>query len=133
MRRPRLLGNERGAELVEFALMAVPFFMIMFGTMEFGRMIWQNNVIANAAKDGARWAAVRGNDATTPASASDVRTYVQGRAFGLAPTVTTTWSPDNKAGSTVSVDVTLDFSPGVTLLPQATIHLRSKAQMLIAR
>ena len=134
MRKLRLLREEAGAELLEFAMVSILFFTFVFGTMEFGRMIWQYNIIASVAKDGVRWAAVRGSTATTPADQSSLQTYVQGRAYGLSPTVTLNYPDgDNKSGSTVEVIVQGTFTPIVPILPQSARTLRSKARMLIAR
>ena len=114
--------------------MSAAFFIVVFSIMEFSRMIWQHNVVASAAKDGARWAAVRGSSSGAPATEDDVQTYVQGRAYGLPVTVTTLWSPgDKSAGSIVTVRVQRSFQPVVPILPQGLITLRSSAQMLIAR
>jgi Flp pilus assembly protein TadG len=132
--RRRFLRDVLGAELVEFALMSAGFFVIVFGTVEFGRMIWQDNVIASAAKDGARWAAVRGASSDSPATVDSVRNYVQNRAPGLTVTVNTFWDPgDKSAGSIVTVRVEGSFQTVVPILPQGLITLRSTAQMVIAR
>jgi Flp pilus assembly protein TadG len=134
MRPRRFLREAFGAELVEFALMSAGFFIIVFGTVEFGRMIWQDNVVASAAKDGARWAAVRGASSDSPATVDSVRTYVQSRAPGLTVTVNTFWDPgDMQAGSVVTVRVEGSFQSIVPILPQGLITLRSTAQMVIAR
>ena len=134
MRKSRILKDDRGAELVEFALLAVAFFMFLFGTLEFGRMLWQDNVVANGARDGARWAAVRGASSTTPATGASVTSYVLTRTYGMDVTVTTTWTPATKvAGSVVEVVVERTFTPIVNILPQNVVTLRSTAQMVIAR
>ena len=130
----RALREERGAELIEFALVSMAFFVIVFGTVEFSRMIWQHNIVANAAKEGARWAAVRGATSDTPATVDSVRTYVQSRSYGMTVTVTTTWNPATMAvGSIVTVDVQGSFQPIIPILPQNLIALRSTSQMVISR
>jgi Flp pilus assembly protein TadG len=55
--------NERGAALVEFAIVATVFLTVMFGVLEFGRMFWTHNALRDAARRGVRLAAVRRNDA----------------------------------------------------------------------
>ena len=134
MRRVRILRDDLGAELVEFALMSVAFFTIVFGTLEFSRLIWQYNIVANAAKEGARWASARGATSDSPATSDSVSTYVQTRVYGMTVTVTTTWNPTTKkAGSVVTVAVSGSFVPIVPILPQNTITLSSTAQMMISR
>lgn len=55
--------NERGAALVEFAIVATVFITVMFGVLEFGRLFWTHNALRDAARKGVRYAAVRKNDA----------------------------------------------------------------------
>ncbi len=57
-RRPRgVRGVEasarRGAGPVEFALITAPLlFLLLFGILEFGVVIWRYNTVANAAREG---------------------------------------------------------------------------------
>jgi len=54
----RRFRRDEGQELVEFALLALPLFLILFGIMEFGVAVWRYNTISNAAREGARAAIV---------------------------------------------------------------------------
>src|SRR5262245_65764390 len=86
----RFKEAESGQTLVEFALGAVLFFTVLFGTIEVGLLVWRYNMVSNLAQEGARWASVRGSTSSIlHASNSDVQTYVQGRALGITVTVTT--------------------------------------------
>ena len=59
-----LSKDERGATLVEFAIAATVFLMVMFTVLEFGRALWVHNALTDAARRGARYAVVhRANDA----------------------------------------------------------------------
>jgi hypothetical protein len=49
--RPR---TRRGAVLVEFALIAIAFYILLAGTIELGRMIFAEQILQNAARVGAR-------------------------------------------------------------------------------
>ena len=49
-------SNERGATLVEFAIVATVFLMAMFAVVEFGRILWVHNALTDAARRGARYA-----------------------------------------------------------------------------
>jgi Flp pilus assembly protein TadG len=111
------LKDERGAYLVEFAIVALVLVLMIFGIMEFGRAIWASGSVAHAAREGTRYAIVRGEESGRTATASDIETYVQSRA-GLSPVeVTTTWEPNKKPGSVVQVTVRYDFQPAVPFVP----------------
>ncbi len=49
----------RGAVAVEFALVAPLILVLLFGIVEFGVMMYNQAVITNAAREGARWGAVQ--------------------------------------------------------------------------
>lgn len=55
---PAAAGRERGAAIVEFALVAVLFFTLLLGAMDFGRMLFMWNSAAEATRWGARIAVV---------------------------------------------------------------------------
>ncbi|MHB0876200.1 MAG: TadE/TadG family type IV pilus assembly protein [Anaerolineae bacterium] len=58
------VGASSGQALVEFALTAVVFLALVFGVLEFGRAIYAYSVVANTAREAARFAAAHpGEDA----------------------------------------------------------------------
>ena len=54
-------SNERGGTLVEFAIAATVFLTTVFGIIEFGRAMWTHNALTDAARRGARYAALHSN------------------------------------------------------------------------
>jgi Flp pilus assembly protein TadG len=50
----RLSAEKRGATMVEFALVMIPFFIILFGILEVGLVFWGNLELENATEDAAR-------------------------------------------------------------------------------
>jgi len=52
------MKTQKGAAMVEFALIALLFFMILFGIIEFGRALFTYNTLVEATRRGARVAAV---------------------------------------------------------------------------
>ena len=134
-RRLRALRrDERGAELIEFAVVSVLFFMLAFGVMEFGRAIWMYGTVAHVAKEGARWAIVRGSESGRTATPTDVETYVNVRAAGMTGlTVTTTWDdPSKDPGTVVQVRVDKDFQPALPIVGLGSFTLSSTSRMVIA-
>ena len=126
-------ADQRGDYLIEFAVVLPVFLSLTFGVMEFGRMVFDSSIISHVARVGVRWAMVHGSSSASPASSTDVQNYVQAHALGLSPlTVTTTWTPNNKPGSTVRVQVQYNFSTITRLLPTNIWTIRSAAEMTIA-
>jgi Flp pilus assembly protein TadG len=58
MRTKKSRNKQRGATLVEFSIAATVFLMTMFAVLEFGRALWTHNALTDAARKGARYAAV---------------------------------------------------------------------------
>jgi Flp pilus assembly protein TadG len=67
--------SERGAALVEFALAAAVFLTALFGVVEFGRLLWTHNALRDAARRGARYAAVRKNDTASQTAVKKMVVY----------------------------------------------------------
>lgn len=128
----RRLGDDRGANLVEFALASTVFLMTLFGTIIFGIAIWRYNMVADLAQEGARWASVHGSTSLSPAGQAAVQTYVQSRApFNV--TVTTTPTTVGASGSFVTVRVQHSVTLWIPLLPGGPPNLVSDARMLVSR
>lgn len=57
--------NEAGQSLAEFALVIPVFLVLVLGMFDFGRVVWANSALSNAAREGARYAIVRGGSPTS--------------------------------------------------------------------
>ena len=57
-RRPRAAAafskDVRGSVLIEFALVSIPFFMLLFGVLEVGIIFFGNSMLEKATSDAAR-------------------------------------------------------------------------------
>lgn len=51
-------STERGATLVETAIAGSVFLTVVFALLEFSRLLWTHNALADAARQGARYAAI---------------------------------------------------------------------------
>jgi len=83
----RRVRSERGAELIEFALVLPVLLMIVLGIADFGFLFQRMEVVTNAAREGARIAVLPGY------LEADVRARVQ--SYLAAGGVATTSSPAN--------------------------------------
>ncbi len=53
-----LAASERGSTAVEFALVSTALFLVLFGSMEFCRMVWTQSALNFAVQEAARCASV---------------------------------------------------------------------------
>ena len=128
------LRGQTGSAIVEFTLVALMFFMLSLGLAEFGRAIFDYSIVSSLAREGVRYAAVRGSASGHAATADNISAYVQSKASGMNVTVTVTWTPanNNNPGSTVNVQVQYTFrSVAPVLLSLGTIPLASTSSMVI--
>src|SRR5215813_5268309 len=56
--KKRTEKSEKGQTLLEFAMVTLVFFVLVFGITEFGRALWTWNTIVQATRAGARYAVV---------------------------------------------------------------------------
>jgi Flp pilus assembly protein TadG len=107
--------KRRGAAVVEFAVVAPVFITLVFGMIEYGRMVMVQQMLTNASREGARVGVLDG--ATTAEVTSAVTTYLT-NATVSGSTVTVTPNPPSSAGygAPVTVTVSIPFSQ-VSWLP----------------
>ncbi len=108
-------SQRHGSTIVEFAIVAPIFVMLLFGIIEYGRMVMVQQVITNASREGARRAVLDG--ATTGEIETVVNDYMTSSGVKGA-TVTVSPDPPDSAGSgePVSVTVSVPFT-NVSWLP----------------
>jgi Flp pilus assembly protein TadG len=123
------LRREEGAAAVEFALIVGLLAILVFGLLEYGLAFWQVQNLRAAAREGARVAAVRGDD-------TEVRNAMVASSAG---SLSGSWSfsrnrtcDDNSKGQAVTIqinngslsgpvreafEVSIPFLPPITLNP----------------
>jgi hypothetical protein len=133
----RRTGAKPGSTMAEFALIAIPCLTLFFAIMSFAMALYCYDFIGYSARQATRYAMVHGSTAPMVASASDVKTYVNGLVLGVLDTslltVTTTWSPDNKRGSVVTVTIGYTFKPLTSLVSGVDINLSKTSAMVISQ
>lgn len=133
-RRRTLIGQG----LVEFALVSPLFFLMVFGVIEGGRLVWTMHTLTNATREGSRYALVHGSMSGDIANAADVKTHMLDHSSGLDSdelTVVVTF-PDggcNDPKCPVVVDSSYEYSFIVGMVFGAgTITLESVSEAIIA-
>jgi hypothetical protein len=135
-----------GQALVEFALIAPLFFVLLFGIVEAGRFIFYYETLNNATREGARYAIVNGANTlgcpTGPPApgtsacdptGEDVKDRVREAAFGVISgiTVTPTWFSDNGRGSTVTVAASFTYRSLIPLVPLPPITVATESSLVV--
>jgi hypothetical protein len=59
-------SSERGQSLVEFAVILPILVVLLVGIFDLGHVVWTNDALTNAAREGARYAIVHGGSDSTP-------------------------------------------------------------------
>lgn len=114
----------KGQTLVEFALVLPVFLVLIFGIVEFGRIVWAYSTLAHSAREGMRYASIHGINSpspvgpgsatyTYPESDSTITGLVRARSVALDPTrltVLSTWPDgDSMRGSRVVIQAQYIF------------------------
>jgi len=147
--------SERGSTLPEMAIAAVAVLMLIFGIIDFGRAMYTYGFVSYLARQGARWAVVRGSTSCANsnnqlvdcnATQAQVQSYVQSLSEGatIASDFTVTVNPGtptcppdspatNAPGCTVAVQVTYPFNFGMGFMPKGTYNISSTSTMVISQ
>ena len=134
MSSPTRLRQFRGQSLVEFALVAPLFFMLLFGVMEFGRLVFTWHEVENGTREGMRLAVVRGAESGDPATCGDVQDEFEAQTFGLSGPLSVSCSGvGGVRGSTVTVSATYSYEPifGTLLGLDAAISIGAESEGVI--
>jgi Flp pilus assembly protein TadG len=107
--------RRRGSAVVEFAVVAPVFFLFIFGMIEYGRMVMVQQILTNAAREGARVGILDNStqgDVTTAVDRYLTAANINGSTTTIAP------NPPSSAtaGNPVSVTVSVGFNQ-VSWLP----------------
>ena len=98
--------NRRGVAAVEFAVVLPVFLLLVFGMIEYGRMIMVQQIITNASREGARVAILDGM--TNADVTSTIDTYLNNSGIAGANVSVATnppVAPDYAESMTIAVDI----------------------------
>jgi Flp pilus assembly protein TadG len=129
IRRRNGRGGERGAALVEFALVLPMLLVVIFGVVDFGFVFQRYEVITNAAREGARLATLPGYD-SQPLVEARVRAYVQ-NGLSLSNAAMNTVMPSG-AVTLTHADLTVPrVGGGTNTVPTATVQVTYQHDFLL--
>jgi Flp pilus assembly protein TadG len=135
--RGAIRSSSRGQGIAEFALVLTPCLALIFGVINFALALYCYDFVCYSAQQAARYAVVHGSTSSSPATASSITSYVNSLVVGVLNTnnvsVTTTWSPNNNPGSTVTITVSYSYPPLTSLVSSVTIPVTRTAAMVISQ
>ena len=124
------IRDQKGQSLVEFALILPLLAMILGGLVDLGCLFYNNQVLANASREGARAGVIyeldAGGNKIIPDVDAVVQNYCQNRrliTFGGSSTPTTATSPANISTLNYPDDLTVTVSFQYTFLLSAAINI----------
>lgn len=129
----RLLGDQRAAGAVEFALVAPVVILVTMGAIETARAISAQAAIDHAVKETVRYAAVRGTASGAEATQSELETMALDIADLTDTSATASWNPDNSPGGVVTVQMQHTFNPVTLPFDGDTFTFDATASMTIVR
>jgi Flp pilus assembly protein TadG len=138
IRKARGIRSERGAALVEFALVVPILMMMMCATIDFGLAVYTLNNLTAAAREGGRFAAVQDpgswtNGSAASSSVARVQKYIAGMSNGLDSAQTAALISVTKDPNTQQITVQITGYPYKPVTPLSpllgipTIYLNRKA------
>lgn len=132
-------GDERGASMVEFALVLPVFLLLLFGLFDVGRLVYVNNAVSEAAREGARWGSVAGRSNSSTGVAGIKTQTVAAMPGVTGAVITVSCRRDGAATSTcrsrdtlvVKVENTVRMTtPGIAQL-LGNVQVSSTAQVAV--
>lgn len=109
-KKSRFTRNDRGQSLVEFALTLPMLLVVMLMITEFGRALFQYNVLVQATREGARTAVVASQGGAPAAGQDRMDAFLTGTGMSLV-------------GLNRTVQVVSDFKGTGTTVVQATADM----------
>jgi Flp pilus assembly protein TadG len=120
MKTKMIIKNQKGAAIVEFALVAPLLILLVVGLCEFGLLWYNSQVIINASREGARAGIARAADASDTTTSSGIKyivdTYCSNRliTFGGSGLPVTSFPNGDDNMDTTAKPFGVDFSVQVT-------------------
>jgi len=136
--------GQRGATLPESAIVLTLLLMLLFGIVDFGRALYTYTFVDHLARQGVRWAIVRGSlcsgldHCPAQSGSTDVQPYVQSLSEGAtdASQITANLnfpSSCNSTGCVARVTVTYPFKFLLPFVAGPQITMTSSSQMVISQ
>jgi Flp pilus assembly protein TadG len=117
-------ASQKGAAMVEFALILIPLLLITFGIIEFGMLIYNQQVLTNASREGARAGIVSSSPRVLPTGTNSINSVVQNYCGNH---LVTFGNPNN----CTIVNPPIGYSPTATFGTELTVQVDYQYSFLV--
>lgn len=136
-------SSQRGQVIVEFALAATFTFFLILAVIDFGRALFANDLVAQVARAGTRFAIVNATPCTVNRTNCELAivNFIKSKMGGgdaaqLVPAPAIVWQQVSNADCFTpgcSVTITVSYAFKFVAIPFASRTLRSTSQMVISQ
>jgi Flp pilus assembly protein TadG len=125
---------QRGAAMLEMALVLPIYFLLVYGVIQLCFVMFGYCNATYACRLAVRYAQIHGTGSTYQCTATDVSNLATPYLWGAPKngvTISTTWSPDNNPGSTVTVKISLVYPTVIPFSKMSQINIGTSASATI--
>ena len=126
----------RGSVLIETLVLLPVFLLLVFGVLDFARLLWTDLVLRHALAETGRYAMVHGRSAPTPATLTELRVVYLAATRSINEAQLTLdavpdWSTDSTPGAQVRLEARYEYlflwdflpAPSVTLTHEVMVDV----------
>jgi len=127
-----------GQTMVEFALAASLFLLMLFATIEMAQTVLAYNSLCFAAREAARYAMVHGPNSANPATTAQIQQVAINAAPSLtlnAGNISVSWPADSNLPlqQDAQVQISYNYKLQIPFLPTVTLKFVSTSQVLVSQ
>jgi Flp pilus assembly protein TadG len=131
-------GKACGQTMVEFAMVATVFLLLLFGIMQMALTVYNYNTVCSAAREAVRYAIVRSPTSANPATTAQIQQIAINTAVGLNTsqlTIAVSWPADANLPTQTDarVKVSYQYQLQIPFFSPLTMTLASTSQMLVSQ
>ena len=126
MKKKMIIKNQKGAAIVEFAIVAPLLVLLVIGICEFGILWYNSQIIVNASREGARAGITRQADASSGGITAIVNNYCTNRLItfgGSSVPITSFPNGDDNMTKPFGVDFSVQVTYNYVFLVPSIFHL----------
>jgi Flp pilus assembly protein TadG len=119
--------------MVEFALVASLFLLLMFAVLQLSLAVLTYNSVAFAAREAARYAIVHGPSGPNPATNTQIQQVAINAAPALSLSANWVTDPNLPTKQDIQVKVTYPYQIQIPFVSAVTANFASTSQLLVAQ